>query len=43
MKMYLKPEIETVEVKTADLVMGLAGSPEHSETSNAPEREKKLF
>lgn len=37
MKLYLKPEIETIKIKTADLIMGLASSPEHGE--NAPARE----
>lgn len=39
MKLYLKPEIETIKIKTADLIMGIAGSPEHGE--NAPAREQK--
>lgn len=38
MKLYLKPEIETIKIKTTDLIMGIASSPEHGETS-APARE----
>lgn len=40
MKLYLKPEIETIKIKTADLIMGIAGSPEHGDKL-APAREQK--
>ena len=40
MKLYLKPEIETIKIKTADFLMQLAGSPEHGQSS-APKREKE--
>ena len=41
MKIYLKPEVETIQVQSADCFMQLAGSPEHG--TQAPAREKKLF
>jgi len=39
MKLYLKPEIETIKIKTADCFMAAAGSGEHGE--NAPARKQK--
>jgi len=41
MKLYLKPEIETVKIKTADCFMQMAGSGDHQTTTPAPKREKE--
>lgn len=43
MKLYLKPEIETIEIKSADFLMQLAGSPEHGQSSSAPKKRTKIF
>ena len=42
MKLYLKPEIETIKIKTADCFMATAGSGEHGQSS-APKRRWKIF
>ena len=41
MKMYSKPEVETIQVQSADCFMATAGSGDHG--MHAPAREKKLF
>ncbi len=41
MKHYSKPIVESIEVKSADFLMQLAGSPEHGQSSSAPKREQK--
>ena len=41
MKMYSKPEVETIQVQSADCFMAKAGSGEHGTTTPAPQR--KLF
>ena len=40
MKLYLKPEIETIEIKSADCFMATAGSGDHGDNL-APAREQK--
>lgn len=43
MKLYLKPEIETIKIKTADCFMQTAGSGEHGENAPAREPQQALF
>lgn len=40
MKLYLKPEIETIKIKTADCFMAMDSSDGHGQSS-APKREKE--
>lgn len=41
MKHYSKPIVESIEVKSADFLMQLSGSPEHGQSSSAPKRKQK--
>lgn len=43
MKHYSKPIVESIEVKSADFLMQLAGSPEHGQSSLAPKKRTKIF
>ena len=42
MKHYAKPIVESIEVKSADFLMQLAGSPDHGQSS-APKKRTKIF